>query len=70
MGAAARSIGGRAVSPEFSPSTPGAGERIDCPKCGTKMLLTRIEPDKADHDKRTFECPKCQHVETVIIKYR
>ena len=34
-------------------------ERPPCIKCGTQMLLTRIEPDKPDHDRRTFECPEC-----------
>jgi ssDNA-binding Zn-finger/Zn-ribbon topoisomerase 1 len=44
--------------------------RPPCPKCGDRMLLARIEPDKPDHDKRTFECPKCQHEESIVVKYR
>jgi hypothetical protein len=44
--------------------------RPPCPNCGTVMQLARIEPDKADHDKRTFECPKCEHSESVVVKYR
>ena len=34
------------------------------------MMLARIEPDKPGHDKRTFECPECQHIEIVLVKYK
>jgi hypothetical protein len=34
------------------------------------MLLTRIEPDKPDHDRRTFECPECAYEESLVVKYR
>jgi hypothetical protein len=44
--------------------------RPPCTKCGTVMLLARIEPDKPGHDLRTFECPKCEHSESVVIKFR
>ena len=33
------------------------------------MWISRIEPDKPDHDKRTFECPACDGVMTAIVKY-
>ena len=45
-------------------------ERPPCPKCGALMWLTRVEPDKPDHDTRTFECPECENSETVLTKYR
>jgi len=46
-------------------------DRPNCSKCGTKMWLTRVEPpDKPDHDVRTFECPECDHSETVVVKFR
>ena len=45
-------------------------ERPPCIKCGTQMLLTRIEPDKSDHDRRTFECPECAYEESIVVKYR
>jgi DNA-directed RNA polymerase subunit RPC12/RpoP len=45
-------------------------ERPSCPRCGTRMMLARIEADKPDYDKRTFECPECQHSESLIVKYR
>ena len=47
-----------------------AVDRPNCPKCGTRMDLARIEPDKPDHDLRTFECTACAHVETVVTRYR
>jgi transcription elongation factor Elf1 len=33
-------------------------------------MLDRIEPDKPEYDKRTFECPRCQHTESKIVKYK
>jgi hypothetical protein len=41
-----------------------------CERCGTPMWLTRIEPDKVDHDKRTFECKACSHLVVEIVKYK
>ena len=34
------------------------------------MWLARIEPDKPDHDLRTFECPDCEHTETKVVKFK
>ena len=48
-------------------------QKIDgpkCTKCGTPMWIARIEPDKPGFDKRTFECPACDHSETIIVEYR
>lgn len=42
----------------------------NCPQCGDLMWLSRIEPDKPDHDRRTFECPNCEHTQTAVVKYR
>jgi hypothetical protein len=39
-------------------------------KCGTAMMLARIEPDVADYDLRTFECPKCEHSQSLVAKYQ
>ena len=34
-------------------------------------VLASIEPaDKPDHDKRTFECPRCQDESVEFVKYR
>jgi transcription elongation factor Elf1 len=35
------------------------------------MWLARIEPtDKPDYDQRTFECPQCDHSETMMVKFK
>ena len=34
-----------------------------CTKCGVKMTLARIEPDKRGYDLRVFECTKCNNVD-------
>ena len=33
------------------------------------MWLACIEPDKPDHDKRTFECPMCSNFTVKVVKY-
>jgi hypothetical protein len=51
-------------------------------KCGGTKWLMLIEPAGADpetsvnladggeHDLRTFECPRCQQLETLIVKFK
>ena len=34
------------------------------------MLLSRIEPNVPDHDKRTFECPACGHERSEVVKFK
>ena len=41
-----------------------------CERCGAPMWLTRIEPDKPDHDRRTFECKACGKTVVEVVKYR
>ena len=43
--------------------------RPECPQCGTQMLLARVVPDAPGHEQRTFECPMCEHSESVLIKF-
>jgi hypothetical protein len=43
--------------------------RPECPTCSAQLYLGRIEPEKPGHDLRTFECPKCQHVERVVVQF-
>jgi hypothetical protein len=43
-------------------------ERPRCPKCQGRMMLARIEPGPAHSDLRTFECPKCEHVQRVMVE--
>ena len=53
-------------SPSFLASIP----RPHCLKCETLMLLTRIEPDQPDHDRRIFECTDCGHIDVVVVTYQ
>jgi hypothetical protein len=41
-----------------------------CAVCNVSMWLARVESDKPDHDKCTFECPACESAVVEIIKYR
>ena len=43
-------------------------DRPRCPKCQGRMMLAGIESGPAHSDLRTFECPKCQHVQTVSVE--
>jgi hypothetical protein len=43
--------------------------RSECPKCGTPMYVARIVPDESGLDRRSFECPRCQHVETTVLTF-
>jgi hypothetical protein len=56
----------------YKPATPYSDsiERPPCSECGTTMLLARIEPDKPDHDRRTFQCAKCGHSMSEVVKYK
>lgn len=42
-------------------------ERPPCFKCGAKMMLRRLEREGADRERRTFECPKCEHSQSEIV---
>jgi hypothetical protein len=35
-----------------------------------RMIIVRMEPDEPNHQKRTYECPECQLVESLIVKHR
>jgi hypothetical protein len=41
-----------------------------CPKCLSAMTIASVEPDGPDHEKRMFNCPMCNHIETVRVGYR
>jgi ribosomal protein S27AE len=43
--------------------------RPECPKCAAQMYLARIDPDEPGFDRRTFECPRCQHVEIAVVRF-
>jgi ribosomal protein S27AE len=42
--------------------------RPNCPRCGIRMSLVRIFPDKPGYDQRTYECPRCEHEITEIVE--
>jgi hypothetical protein len=41
-----------------------------CPNCRSKMSLSRIVPEKADHETRTFKCPCCENEVSELVKYK
>jgi hypothetical protein len=42
----------------------------NCPKCGARMWIARIELVRLEHDRGTFECIECDHSITEIVKYK
>jgi DNA-directed RNA polymerase subunit RPC12/RpoP len=40
-----------------------------CPKCGAPMWVVHIEHDLG-HDRRTYECPGCEHRTNFDIRHR
>jgi hypothetical protein len=41
-----------------------------CPRCGTRMKLVFIFPDRPGYDERTYECPRCEHEVAEIVQYK
>ncbi len=41
-----------------------------CPTCRTAMMIIRIDPEKPDHDRRSYECSKCDHSESRVVKFK
>jgi hypothetical protein len=54
---------------EYTQENAPINARPDCPQCASQMYLARIELEKPGHDLRTFECPRCQHIETAVVKF-
>jgi phage FluMu protein Com len=54
----------------YQPATPHSNSirRPDCSKCGTAMLLFGIEAESPGRELLSFECPRCQNIETRTIK--
>lgn len=42
-------------------------ERPRCVCCQTRMVLARTMPGPSGYDFRTFECEKCDHVDTKLV---
>jgi DNA-directed RNA polymerase subunit RPC12/RpoP len=57
--------------PEFQPVSSAhisAIERPRCPTCGHhRMLLSKLETTPCGFDSRTFECPKCGGLHTIVM---
>ena len=62
---------------EFAPATPHSDSllRPICSHCGTATFLVGIEtatltvgkgPARPGYELHTFQCPKCEHFETVV----
>jgi ribosomal protein S27AE len=43
-------------------------KRPRCSRCHARMMLARVEPGPAGSVLRTFECPKCGHVQKVLAE--
>ena len=54
----------------YQPATPRSDSiiRPACAKCGTKTRLFGIEAERPGYELWSFECPKCQHIQTEIGK--
>lgn len=42
-------------------------ERPRCKHCQARMMLAGIEPGPSGYDLRTFECAKCDRVQTALV---
>jgi hypothetical protein len=50
------------------PIPPIASPR--CQKCGARMSVVCVSLDQGDNDKRVYECARCQHEITEVVKLR
>ena len=41
-----------------------------CPKCGTRMLLVRIYPDRPGSEQRIYECTHCDYEFGEVVRLR
>jgi hypothetical protein len=56
----------------FKPPVFKVGATIDpaCPACGCTMWISLIEPYKPRYDRRTFECPRCNNIDVIVVRFR
>jgi hypothetical protein len=55
---------------EYTLENTPINARPDCPQCAAQMYLARIVPEKPGFDLRTFECPLCEHSETIVVRFK
>jgi hypothetical protein len=55
---------------ELIGSRPSQMACPSCPRCGTRMKLVRIFPNCPGYDERTYECPRCEHEVTEVVRFR
>ena len=39
-----------------------------CLKCGSKMMLSRIEPENPGYEHHVFQCSKCGHLQSQVVE--
>jgi hypothetical protein len=54
----------------YQPATPRSTSTIrpNCPECQTQMRLFGIESEAPGYELYSFECSKCQRIETAVAK--
>ena len=58
----------RGIQSSLKKSGPAFAVKAGCPKCGNKMRLCHIVPDKPGYDACTFECSTCGERVTDTVK--
>ena len=43
-------------------------DRPFCPECCAPMFIVTVEPDRPDHESRSYECPSCKFTETAVVR--
>jgi DNA-directed RNA polymerase subunit RPC12/RpoP len=56
--------------PASKASAPMAIASPRCPKCGAQMYLVTIFVSGEGNDQRIYECARCQHEITEVIKLK
>jgi hypothetical protein len=56
--------------PASKTTVPRAIASPRCPKCGAQMSLVTVSVRGDDNDECIYECARCQHEITEIIKFK
>jgi hypothetical protein len=57
----------RRIMPRIPDVPLSSLERPRCGRCFTRMTLARLAPLSDGSEERTFECPKCNAIETKTV---